>query len=132
MRTQVLAGGALLALVTGLCVWAYLAGTGLSGIQAPATGTAVLAASAPDGPALFAANCAGCHGAQAQGGVGPKLAGLVKPWTVPQFSGAVLNGQSPTGRALSSMMPHFKTAGFDGLPPTGAQLTSVLHYIQGL
>ncbi len=132
MRSQALVMGTLLALVAGLCVWAYMAGTGLSGIQAPAAAMAVLAVSGPDGPSLFAANCAGCHGAQAQGGVGPKLPELVKPWTVPQFSGAVLNGQSPTGRVLVATMPHFKTAGFDGLPPTEAQLTSVLHFIQGL
>jgi mono/diheme cytochrome c family protein len=132
MTRELLVGGALLALVTGLCVWAYLTGTGLSGIRPQSAVVAVLAVSGPDGPALFAANCAGCHGAQAQGGVGPKLAGLVKPWTAPQFAHAVLNGQAPEGRALSAMMPRFETAGFDGLPPTDGQLQAVLKFVQAL
>lgn len=132
MNRELLIGSAFLALVTSLCVWAYFAGTGLSGIHAPGSEVAVKAASGPEGAALFAANCAGCHGAQAQGGVGPKLAELVKPWTVPQFSHAVLSGQAPEGRALNAMMPRFKTTGFGGVPPTDMQLQAVLQFIQGL
>jgi mono/diheme cytochrome c family protein len=132
MRSEAVVITTLLALVAALCFWAYLTGTGLSGIQTPATGTAVLAASGPDGPALFAANCAGCHGVQAKGGVGPKLAGVLRPWGALTFTHAVLDGVAPEGRRLAPMMPLFRAAGFDGLPPTEAQLTSVLHFIQGL
>jgi mono/diheme cytochrome c family protein len=42
---------------------------------APAPSGTVALGDAASGRALFLAKCAGCHGAQAQGGVGPKLAG---------------------------------------------------------
>ena len=141
MKTEILVGVTLL-LATLLSVGAYQAGVGISGVgvsgvkvggnqtAAPPTGTSVAASAG--GPGLFAANCAGCHGAQAQGGVGPKLAGLAKNWTAPQFAHAVLDGQAPEGRALAETMPRFKTAGFDGVPPTDEQVTAILTYLKKL
>jgi mono/diheme cytochrome c family protein len=35
------------------------------------------AASTPPGASVYAANCAGCHGADGGGGIGPQLAGRV-------------------------------------------------------
>ena len=133
MKTETLAGLSVL-LAALLSVGAFQAGVGLSGRQmAPPVagqpaGTSV--AVRADGPALFAANCAGCHGAQAQGAVGPKLAGL--GWTVSQFAQAVRDGQAPAGRTLAPMMPHFRTAGFDGKPPTDEQITAVLTSLKKL
>ncbi|WP_189088993.1 c-type cytochrome [Deinococcus ruber] len=132
MRATV-AGSATLLIFLLLLAGAYRTGTGLSGIH-PQSGTATAATlPAPaDGSSLFAANCAGCHGPKAQGGVGPKLAGLVKPWTQMQFEHAVLDGKAPEGRTLAPMMPHFRSAGFDGSPPTDAQLRALAQYLQSL
>ena len=136
MKTEILVGVTLL-LAALLSVGAYQAGVGISGVgvagnrtAAPSTGTPMAASAG--GPGLFAANCAGCHGAQAQGGVGPKLAGLAKNWTAPEFAHAVLDGQAPEGRALAPMMPRFKTAGFDGQPPTDEQVTAILTFLNSL
>ena len=120
---------ALLALIVLISVGAYQVGVGVSGIRAPAPGP-VAAPVRAGGPALFAANCAGCHGAQAQGGVGPKLAGVSRHWTSAQFSHAVLDGQAPEGRPLAAMMPHFRSAGFDGSVPTDAQLSAMLSVLK--
>ena len=131
MKTETLVGVTLV-LAALLSVGAYKAGVGISGNQnaLPPVGTPV--AVSADGPVLFAANCAGCHGAQAQGGVGPKLAGMAESWTAPQFAHAVLDGQAPEGRTLAPMMPRFKTAGFDGAPPTDGQITAILTFLNGL
>ncbi|WP_293910454.1 cytochrome c [Deinococcus sp.] len=128
MKTAVLALGALL-LVGAISAGAYRAGAGLSGVNsAPGSLVAVKA----DGPALFGSNCAGCHGAQAQGGVGPRLAGLVGPWTAPQFSAAVLDGTGLGGQPLAPTMPHFRTAGFGGEPITDAQLADIQAFLKGI
>jgi cytochrome c553 len=122
---------ALLVLVVLISVGAYRVGVEVSGIGAPAVGTVAVLVNA-EGPALFAANCAGCHGAQAQGGAGPKLAGLSRAWSPAQFSHAVLDGQAPEGRALTTLMPRFRAAGFDGSVPTDAQLSAILGVLKGL
>jgi mono/diheme cytochrome c family protein len=41
----------------------------------PSPSSAPVAGDPPRGKAVFAASCAGCHGADASGGVGPALAG---------------------------------------------------------
>lgn len=48
-----------------------------------AFGTRAVENEAPDGSAIFANNCAACHGASGQGGVGPKLAGGEAKLTFP-------------------------------------------------
>jgi mono/diheme cytochrome c family protein len=115
----------LLVLATLISVGAYRLGVGVSGVQATAAGR-VAAPVRSDGLSLFAANCAGCHGPQAQGGAGPRLAGWSQGWSAAQFSQAVLDGQAPGGRVLAALMPRFRRAGFDGLPPTDAQLAALL------
>jgi mono/diheme cytochrome c family protein len=52
--------------LTLLPVWGFL--------YIGAFGTRAEEEAAPDGSAIFANNCAACHGASGQGGVGPKLA----------------------------------------------------------
>jgi mono/diheme cytochrome c family protein len=59
-------------------------------------GTTSGAAASPGGQ-LFQANCATCHGAQGEGGIGPKLAGVVTrdfPNETDQIT-VVTNGKGP-------------------------------------
>jgi mono/diheme cytochrome c family protein len=71
-------GGGLLVLLIVLVV-AVVIGMS-SGSSKSASGPTTTSASNAEGAALFAANCAVCHGAQAQGGIttAPRLAGVVK------------------------------------------------------
>lgn len=76
-------------------------------------GAGVAAASAADsasgdaeaGKNKFATSCAGCHGATAEGGIGPKL-NVTKTWSLEQLTAAVREGKSPE-KTLSAVMPHF-------------------------
>ncbi|GEM49196.1 c-type cytochrome [Deinococcus cellulosilyticus] len=52
-------------------------------------------------------NCAGCHGANAEGGFGPKLAGVVGKWSVAEFNTTLREGKTPEGKTLQPSMPHF-------------------------
>jgi mono/diheme cytochrome c family protein len=66
---------------------------------------------ATKGKATFAsASCAGCHGANGGGGIGPNLGNADGPkaWTLDQFTTSLRNGQSPAG-PLKSPMPQFGT-----------------------
>lgn len=78
----------------------------------PQAGDATAAAATGDatkGKAVFAsASCAGCHGANGEGGIGPNLhtADGPKSWTLDQFSTALRKGQSPKG-PLKAPMPQF-------------------------
>lgn len=110
---------------------AYQAGTRLAGTGSGAVVAATPASATPDGQALFAGNCAGCHGAQAEGGVGPALS-TAAGWAKADFKQAVLNGVAPGGRALAPVMPHFAQTGLDGAPATDAQLEAIHMFIQGV
>ena len=56
-------------------------------------------ASAEDGAALFKAKgCAGCHGADAMGKIGPRLAGQMEPYILEQFK-LIRDGKRTTGKA---------------------------------
>ncbi|WP_339095322.1 c-type cytochrome [Deinococcus sp. VB142] len=57
------------------------------------------------GAEKYAASCAGCHGANAEGGVGPALA-VVKDWSLEDFTTALREGRAP-GKTLSPVMPRF-------------------------
>jgi mono/diheme cytochrome c family protein len=74
---------------------------------APAPPAAVAAAGGLDGAALFGANCAGCHGGDGSGGIGPRLAGgrVVERYPDPADQIAVV------------------TNGRDGMPAWGGKLT---------
>ena len=83
------------------------------GSMAPAPASAAATATAGDagkGKAVFAAaSCAGCHGANGEGGgIGPSLhtADGPKSWTLDQFRTALRAGQSPQG-PLKAPMPQF-------------------------
>lgn len=128
-----LTGPAVAATVISLAalVGGYLMGTRLADPQLRGTAPTQSAPAAPlSGATLYAANCAGCHGADAQGGLGPKLAGSAKNWTEQVFAAAVLDGHAPEGRTLSPTMPRFRQVGFDGAPPTDAQLKALLAFLQ--
>ena len=62
------------------------------------------------GQTLFAGNCAGCHGAQAGGGIGPNLtpADGPKAWTDAQFLTTLREGRTPE-RELAPTMPRFSS-----------------------
>ncbi|GAA3994939.1 hypothetical protein GCM10022631_01300 [Deinococcus rubellus] len=118
----------------GLSLGAYTVGQRMSGVSGEA-----LAGGAAEGQAtqvsvnggeLFALSCAGCHGAKAEGGVGPNLA-VTKSWALPVFSEAVLHGQAE-GRTLSSIMPHFADTGLSGEPATPAQIEAIHNFIKSL
>ena len=119
-------GAALLGIVLG--VGGYRLGQGLAGGTGGAQMGATTAPAPVNGQTLYANNCAGCHGAQAQGGVGPALK-TAAGWTLAQFSPAVLHGQAPGDRALSVVMPHFADTGLDGAPPTDEQLGAIHAYL---
>ncbi|MFN8510459.1 MAG: cytochrome c [Deinococcaceae bacterium] len=84
-------------------------------------------APAVDGQGVFASSCSGCHGSQAEGAVGPKLAGNVKAWSLEVFEQAVLNGKSTKGGDLQPMMPRFKTMGVGD-----AEINAVYTYLKTL
>ncbi|WP_022801630.1 c-type cytochrome [Deinococcus ficus] len=91
------------------------------------------APSAAAGKALYTANCAGCHGANAKGVVGPSLK-LAATWTPAQFKTALVIGKTPKGVTLKPMMPRF-TKGFapkTGKAPTDDQIRSLQLYIKSL
>lgn len=72
------------------------------------------ASNAADGDAaagqqVFAGNCAGCHGQNAQGGIGPSLVMATdgpKAWTLAQFTTVLREGRTPE-RTLNATMPRF-------------------------
>ncbi|MFC4427216.1 c-type cytochrome [Deinococcus navajonensis] len=112
-------------------VTSYRAGLNLSG---NAGGAQMQAASGPapvNGQALFASNCAGCHGGQAQGGVGPALLDA-KTWTTAAFNDSVLHGKHPSGRELAPVMPRFAQTGLDGAPPAPEQIEAIHAFVKGL
>lgn len=105
---------------TGIGIGSYRTGLGMAGPQGAQMG-APLAAAPVNGTKLFAASCAGCHGAQAQGGIGPALAST-RTWSDTEFAQAVLHGKAPANRDLNPVMPRFAEVGLDGEPVTEEQL----------
>lgn len=86
------------------------------------------AGNASAGQTVFASNCAGCHGANAQGGIGPSLvtADGPKSWTLAQFSAALRQGHAPD-RELSTVMPRFSQAQI-----SDAQIADLQAYLKTL
>lgn len=73
-----------------------------------------------DASALFASNCAGCHGANRQGGVGPALtADVLQAKTETQVRDTISNGRPGT------VMPAWK----DKL--SGSQVDALARYLKG-
>ena len=124
--------GGLIAAV-GISLGAYTVGQRMSGVSGEALASAAEGSAtlvSVNGSELFALSCAGCHGAKAEGGVGPALA-VTKGWELPVFSEAVLHGKAE-GRALSPLMPHFADTGLNGEPPTPAQIEALHNFIKSL
>lgn len=65
-------------------------------------------ANAEAGKTVYAGTCAGCHGTEGQGGVGPKL-DMTKTWSDAEFTAAVREGKAPE-KELSPVMPRFAEA----------------------
>jgi mono/diheme cytochrome c family protein len=82
-----------------------------AGTEAATASDSAAGGDAAKGKATFAsASCAGCHGANGGGGIGPNLGNADGPkaWTLAQFTTSLRNGQSPAG-PLKSPMPQFGT-----------------------
>lgn len=91
------------------------------------------AAAEPQGDAsageeLFASNCAGCHGANGEGNIGPSLvaANGPKDWTLAQFTTALREGKTPE-KELAPTMPRFSDAQL-----TDSDIANVQAYIKTL
>ncbi len=92
------------------------------------------ATAAVSGKAIYSTNCAGCHGAKAQGGVGPALheAG---GWSYALFSRAMLKDVDDHGKPLKPPMPNWGKVGFsgdNGKPPSAAEIKALQAYIKTL
>lgn len=87
--------------------------TAQEGTQSPVQATTV-----SSGASLFAANCASCHGANAQGGAGPRLAGSQRVANTEMVRSTVQYGRG--------MMPGF------GSLLSADELDSVVAYVTGL
>ena len=121
----------LLVLGAALGAGSYGVGHRLAGTGSGAVVAAASSAATPDGSVLYAGNCAGCHGAKAEGAVGPALK-VVGGWSAAEFRHAVLDGKAPEGRTLGVVMPRFATTGLDGAPPGDAQLDAIQAYVKTL
>lgn len=69
------------------------------------------------GHAIFQINCAGCHGLQADGRVGPSLQGISKRKSRYSLIHQVISGETPP-------MPKFK--------PSTKEMTDLLSYLETL
>lgn len=95
--------------------------------------TAFAAPTAAAGKTIYTANCAGCHGAKAEGAIGPNLK-VAASWKYDLFKRALLQGKDDKGKALKAMMPKF-TKGFapnTGKAPTDDQIKSLQAYIKSV
>lgn len=77
------------------------------------------------GQEKYAATCAGCHGANAEGGVGPALA-AVKDWSLEDFSVSLRQGRTPE-KTLSPVMPRFVAT-----QVSDQDIANIHEYLKGL
>lgn len=96
-----------------------------------------LAVAAPNtklGGAIYTSNCAGCHGAKAQGQVGPNLHEAAG-WSYALFKRAMLKAVDDKGVALKPPMPVWGKIGFkgdNGKAPTDAEMQNLQAYLKTL
>lgn len=100
----------------GLGSGAALLAAGLIAFSGTATTAMAQAPAAVDGAEVFATNCAGCHGAEGQGGFGPALAANPDLLDNALVINQVLNG--------GEMMPAL------GATLTDEQIVAVLNHIR--
>lgn len=74
--------------------------------DANATAAATATGDAAAGQQFFAGSCAGCHGAEGQGGIGPAMNAHATGWSQPEFAQTLREGLSPRGE-LAATMPRF-------------------------
>jgi mono/diheme cytochrome c family protein len=94
-----------------------------------AFGTRAVENETPDGSTIFSNNCAACHGASGQGGVGPKLAGGEAKLTFPDEAdhldwirtGSAPHKGQPYGDPNRPGGQHIATSG--GMPPFQGKLS---------
>ncbi|WP_104989518.1 c-type cytochrome [Deinococcus sp. NW-56] len=131
-RREITAVVVFAALAAAIGIGSYRAGVG---VAHETGGGAIVTAAAGEttvnGQALYASSCAGCHGGQAQGGVGPSLAESAA-WSEPDFNAAVLHGQAPGGRTLAPVMPRFAESGLNGEEATPERIEAIHTYVKGL
>ncbi len=104
------------------------AGEAAAGGTPDTAGDTEAAGDAQAGQTVFAGNCAGCHGANGQGQIGPSLvtADGPKSWTLAQFKTTLREGKTPD-RELSATMPRFGEAQI-----SDAQVADLQAYIKTL
>ncbi|WP_164473545.1 c-type cytochrome [Deinococcus psychrotolerans] len=86
------------------------------------------------GAVIYTANCAVCHGAKGQGGIGPALSDSAT-WSSALFSRSLLKGINDHGKAFKAPMPTFGKVGFASSPkkaPTTAQIKALQAYLKTL
>lgn len=112
-------------------IGAYQIGFNLSGGREGGAEMGAVTTEAPvNGRSLYASNCAGCHGSQGEGGMGPALAASVA-WKNEEFANAVLEGKT-SQKELSPVMPRFASIGLDGEAATAEQMKSIQEYLASL
>ncbi|WP_189088421.1 c-type cytochrome [Deinococcus ruber] len=97
-------------------------------------GTSFAAANVKHGMTIYTTNCAGCHGAKAQGGVGPSLHEAAG-WKFALFQRAMLKDVDDKGVPLKAPMPNWGKVGFagdHGKAPTKAEITDLQAYLKTL
>jgi mono/diheme cytochrome c family protein len=97
-------------------------------------GTSFAAVNIKSGAATYAANCAGCHGAKAQGNIGPSLHEAAH-WSGAIFARAMLKNVDDNGRALKPPMPNWGKMGFmgdKGKAPTATEIANLQGYLKTL
>ncbi|WP_199699687.1 c-type cytochrome [Deinococcus sp. RM] len=104
------------------------AGEAATGGAADTAGDTGAAGDAQAGQTVYVGNCAGCHGANGQGQIGPSLvtADGPKSWTLAQFTTTLREGKTPD-RELSATMPRYGEAQI-----SDAQVADLQAYIKTL
>src|SRR5437763_15786463 len=118
-----------------LPIWAFA----YVGALNPASTAAPILTPIQQGAQVFAMNCSPCHGAQGEGGVGPKLAGGEAKLTFPNEAdhiawvntGSAPHKRQPYGEPARTGGQHIAKSG--GMPPfkgtlTDAQIKNVVTY----
>ncbi|TSA86693.1 cytochrome c [Deinococcus detaillensis] len=94
---------------------------------------AAASADLKQGQSIYQTNCAACHGAKAQGGLGPKLSGEAANWSAAIFQRALLKNINDNGKMFKAPMPFWGKVGFagdKGKAPTKTELVALQAYLK--